>query len=318
MRALVTGGAGFVGRHLVDALLAAGHDVVAAGLAHGAQPAAERLAWRELDIVDAADCRAAIEEARPGWVFHLAGMAHVAACERDPERALAVNFGGTRAVLEACAAAAPRARVLLVSSAEVYGRVPADSPPITEDRPLRPATVYALTKACAELAGHRAAARGARVLIVRPFNHIGPGQSDEFVASAFARQLARIEAGSQPPVLRVGNLEAVRDLTDVRDAASAYVALMERAPDGGVYNVTSGRATSVRQLLELLVALCRQKVAVETDPERLRPIDVPRLHGSGAALERDTGPRSWRELRATLADLLDYWRAREPDASARR
>jgi hypothetical protein len=193
-------------------------------------------------------------------------------------------------VLEACAAAAPSARVLLVSSAEVYGRVAAGAP-IAEDRPLRPATAYALSKACAELAGHRAAARGARIVIVRPFNHIGPGQSDDYVASAFARQLARIEAGSQPPVLRVGNLEAVRDLTDVRDAASAYVAILERAPDGAVYNVTSGRATSVRQLLDGLVSLCRREVAVETDPARLRPIDVPVLHGSGAALERDVGPR---------------------------
>jgi GDP-4-dehydro-6-deoxy-D-mannose reductase len=317
VRALVTGGTGFVGRHLVDALVAAGHDVVAAGLAHGGLPAGERLEWRELDVTDAAACRAAVEESRPGWVFHLAGMAHVAGCERDPERALAVNFGGTRAVLEACAAAVPRARVLLVSSAEVYGRVAAGAP-ISEDRPLRPATAYALSKACAELAGHRAAARGARVVIVRPFNHIGPGQTDDYVASAFARQLARIEAGSQPPVLRVGNLEAVRDLTDVRDAAAAYVAILERAPDGAVYNVTSGRATSVRQLLDLLVSMCRREVSVETDSARLRPIDVPVLHGSGAALEADIGPRTWRELRETLADLLDYWRAREPDASARR
>jgi len=317
MRALVTGGAGFVGRHLVAALRAGGHDVVAAGLSHGDRDD-DGVRWRELDVVDGEACRALVAEARPDWVFHLAGLAHVAQCEREPERALAVNFGGTRRVLEACAAAARDARVMIVSSAEVYGHVPPERQPITEDQPRRPATAYALSKACAELAGQRAAAGGTRLLVVRPFNHIGPGQSDEFVASAFARQLARIEAGAQPPVLRVGNLEAVRDLTDVRDAVGAYVAAMERAPDGALFNVTSGRATSVRQLLDLLLSLCRSRVSVETDPARLRPVDVPVLHGSGAALERAVGWKAGRELRETLADLLDYWRAREPDASARR
>ncbi|HZM00134.1 MAG TPA: NAD-dependent epimerase/dehydratase family protein, partial [Planctomycetota bacterium] len=211
VRALVTGGAGFVGRHLIDALRAGGHAVLAAGLGHGDRDETDGVGWRELDVVDADRCRAVVEQAQPDWVVHLAGLAHVATCEQQPERALAVNFGGTRALLGACAAAAPRARVLLVSSAEVYGRVPAEKLPITEEHPLRPATAYALSKACAELAGRRAAANGSRVVIVRPFNHIGPGQSDEYVASAFARQLARIEAGLQPPVLRVGNLEAVRD-----------------------------------------------------------------------------------------------------------
>jgi GDP-4-dehydro-6-deoxy-D-mannose reductase len=317
VRALVTGGAGFVGRHLVAALRAGRHEVLAAGLGHGERDE-DGLRWRELDVVDGEACRAVVAEARPDWVFHLAGLAHVGLCERDPERTLAVNFGGTRRVLEACAAAARDARVMIVSSAEVYGHVPPERQPITEDQPLRPATAYALSKACAELAGQRAAADGMRLLVVRPFNHIGPGQSDEFVASSFARQLARIEAGAQPPVLRVGNLEAVRDLTDVRDAAGAYVAAMERAPDGALFNVTSGRATSVRQLLDLLLSLCRSRVSVEADPARLRPIDVPVLHGSSAALERAVGWKAGRELRETLADLLDYWRASEPDASARR
>lgn len=318
MRALVTGGAGFAGRHLVRALLAAGHEVLAAGLAHGGLPEAERLRWRELDVVDAAACRAVLDEARPDQVFHLAGLAHVAQCEREPEHALAVNFGGTRTVLAACAAAAPRAAVLLVSSAEVYGRVPAGQLPVTEDAPLRPSTAYALSKACAELAGLRAASAGQRVVIVRPFNHIGPGQSDDFVASAFARQLARIEAGLQEPVLKVGNLSAVRDLTDVRDTVAGYMLALERAGDGAVYNVTSGRATSVQQLLEQLVALCRRPVRVETDPARLRPVDLPIFHGSSAALQRDTGWSARRELSETLGDLLDYWRAREPELNERR
>jgi GDP-4-dehydro-6-deoxy-D-mannose reductase len=280
VRALVTGGAGFAGRHLVHGLIAAGHEVLSAGLEPGSPERAAGPRWRELDVTDAAGCREVVGEARPDWVFHLAGLAQVAFCEEEPERALAVNFGGTRRVLEACAAAAPRCRVLVVSSAEVYGRVAAERLPVTEEHPLRPATAYALSKACAEL--------------------------------------ARIEAGVQEPVLRVGNLAAVRDLTDVRDTVAAYLTLMEQAPAGSIYNVTSGRATSVQQLLDLLLSLCRRAVTVEIDPARLRPLDLPVFHGSSAALERDTGWRPRRELRQTLSDLLDYWRAKEPDASARR
>jgi GDP-4-dehydro-6-deoxy-D-mannose reductase len=299
-------------------LLAAGHEVVAAGLDHGHRAPSAGLQWRELDVTDARACRAVLDEARPEWLFHLAGLAQVADCEAAPERALHVNFGGTRIVLESTAASAPRCRVLLVSSAEVYGHVPPEQLPVTEDQPLRPFTAYALSKGCAELAGHRAAARGLRVVIVRPFNHIGPGQTDGFVASAFARQLARIEAGRQEPVLKVGNLSAVRDLTDVRDTAAAYLAVLERAPDGAIYNVTSGRATSVRELLDLLLSLCRRPVTVEVDPARLRPLDMPVFHGTSARLERETGWRPTRELRETLADLLDYWRATDVDAMARR
>lgn len=321
MRALVTGAAGFAGGHLVEALVAAGHETWAAdvaALAEGSAPPGAAARRRTLDVTDAEACRALVAEAAPDWVFHLAGIAHVREAEAAPGRALAVNFGGSRHVLEACLSAAPRSRVLLVSSGEVYGSVPTGRLPVTEDEPLRPGTLYAVSKAAAEMAAHHAAARGLAMVVLRPFNHIGPGQADTFVASAFARQIACVEAGLQEPVLRVGNLEAVRDLTDVRDTVRGYVRAAEAGRPGAVYNVTSGRPVRMRELLDTLVSLCRRPVAVEQDPARMRPVDVPVFHGSGERLARDTGFRAGLDLRRTLGDVLDYWRAREVSESERR
>jgi len=317
VRALVTGAAGFAGRHLCAALAAAGHDTLGTGLP-GMPPPPAGVAWTDLDVTDGAACRAALAAARPEWIFHLAGFSHVGRSESAPEECLRVNFGGTRALLEACLAAVPRPRVLLVSSPEVYGRMAPGAPPFTEDAPARPATVYGVSKAAAEAAAHHAAARGLEVVILRPFNHIGPGQVEDFVAAAFARQLARIEAGRQEPVLRVGNLSAVRDLCDVRDVVAAYVRAAEGARSGEAYNVTSGRAVSVQELLDELRALARVPVRVEQDPARLRAVDVPVIHGSGEKLLRDTGVRIDLDLRRTLRDVLDYWRATELADAARR
>jgi GDP-4-dehydro-6-deoxy-D-mannose reductase len=320
VRALVTGAAGFVGRHLCAALTAAGHETLATGLPADAQragvPAGTR--WLDLDITDAAACRALLAAEQPGWVFHLAGFAHVGRAEAAPEDCLRVNFGGTRAVLEAALACTPRPRVLLVSSSEVYGRVPEAEQPVVEARPLLPSTVYAVSKAAAEMAGQHAAARGLPLVILRPFNHIGPGQSDDFVASAFAHQLARIESGAQEPVLRVGNLSAVRDLSDVRDVVAAYLRVAESGRAGETYNVTSGHAVAVSEILDGLRALVRVPVRVEVDPARLRPVDVPLFHGSGEKLFREVGVRIVLDLPRTLGSVLDYWRATETAAVPRR
>ncbi len=317
VRALVTGAAGFAGRHLLVALQRAGHEAVGAGFREP-DGAPEGFPFHDLDVTARDACRALVAQCRPDAVFHLAGIAHVTRAEADPEACLAVNFGGSRAVLEACLAASPRPRVLLVSSAEVYGPVRAGEPALTEDHPLRPATAYAVSKAAAELAGHHAAARGLPVVIVRPFNHIGPGQSDDFVASAFARQVARIEAGRQEPVVSVGNLQAVRDLTDVRDTVAGYLRALEAGRDGAAYNVTTGTAVPVRDLLDVLLGLSRVPVTVRTDPARLRAVDVPGFHGSGERLAAGTGFRARLDLRRTLGDVLDYWRAREPGPDDRR
>ena len=309
MRCLVTGAGGFAGGHLVTALLAREHEVWASGLdpLGDLTPAGTHDA--PLDVTDRAACNALVRECRPDWVFHLAGFAHVGKAEQEPEECLAVNFGGTRNLLEACLEASPDSRFLLVSSAEVYGRVAPGAPPLPETAPMRPATVYAVSKAASELAGYHAHARGLDVVILRPFNHIGPGQSADFVSSAFARQVAAIEAGLQEPVLRVGNLGAVRDFCDVRDAMATYVMLAARGGSGEIYNVTSGVGVSIREVLTTLISLSRVEVRVETDPERLRTLDIPALHGSGEKLVRLMGRHLELDLERTLGDVLDYWRA---------
>ncbi len=317
MRALVTGAGGFAGRHLAAELLVQGHAVTACGLA-GAGTPPDGARWLDLDVTDAQACRAVLAAERPEWIFHLAGVAHVGRAEAAPDECLRVNFGGTRSVLAAALEHAPAARVVLASSAEAYGRVPPDALPVTEERALRPATLYAASKAAAEMLAHHAAARGLDVVILRPFNHAGPGQSDDFVTAAFARQLARIEAGCQEPVMRVGNLSAVRDLCDVRDVARAYVGAARAARAGEAYNVTTGRGVAVSEILDTLRALARVPVRVETDPARLRPVDVPVFHGCGEKLARDTGVRLVLDLQTTLRDVLDYWRAIEPAGSERR
>ncbi len=317
MRALVTGGAGFAGRHLLDALRAAGHEAHAADL-HSVEKPTDAARHHLLDVTDAAACRALIGQLRPDWLFHLAGFAHVGKAEQAPDACLAVNFGGTRAVLEACVSASPATRVLLVSSAEVYGRVTEAALPVTEDAPLAPTTVYAVSKAAAEMAGHHARARGVSVVILRPFNHVGPGQSPDFVASAFAQQVARIEQGLQEPVLRVGNLEARRDLLDVRDTVVGYVLAAQAGRPDATYNVCSGRAVVMRDILDTLLSLSTVDVRVEQDPSRMRALDMPVFLGSGETLRRDTGFVPQRVLRDTLRDVLDYFRATAAEECARR
>lgn len=308
MRALLTGAGGFAGRHLIERLLAEGHEVVASD--HGAPaglPAGVETV--RLDVTDAEACWNVIHDSRPDALFHLAAQAHVSAAEADPERTLAVNVGGTRNVLEACLDGHANVRVLFVSSAEVYGRVEPGDLPVREDQPLRPATLYAVSKAQGEAHVHHAVARGLHAVVARSFNHIGPGQADSFVTGAFAHQVARIEAGDQEPVIRVGNLEAVRDLCDVRDVARAYIDCISHGQPGDVFNVTSGRGVRIADLLEGLVELARVDVKIEVDPARLRPLDVPVFHGCGERLAGLTGFRASVPLQDTLRDVLDGWRA---------
>jgi GDP-4-dehydro-6-deoxy-D-mannose reductase len=195
--------------------------------------------------------------------------------------------------------------VLITGSAQVYGT---HAEAITEDAPIAPANPYGVTKLAQELT---AAASGLPVLLARPFNHAGPRQSPAYVSSAFAQQIAVIEAGRAEPVIRVGNLESKRDLTDVRDTVRAYQALVESGVPGRPYNVCSGRALGMREILDILLSLARVRVRIEVDPARLRPSDNPTILGSHARLTADTGWRPEIPIEQTLSDLLDYWRTRE-------
>lgn len=299
MRAVVTGGLGFVGRHLVAHLVASGDDVTT--LDHSGDHA--------VDITDAAAVAAAIEAAAPDAVYHLAGWADVGASWSDPVRVLRVNAEGTLNVLRACEGASV-ARVLAVASADVYGIATEADLPLRETSPLRPTSPYAASKAAADaLALQAFLGHGLGVIRVRPFNHLGPGQSEQFVAPALAARIARAELDGATSI-PVGNLSARRDLTDVRDVVRAYRLLLERGEPGEVYNVCSGRDVSIQALADQLVELATRPIDLTPDPALLRPVDLPVLRGDASKLRAATGWEPEIPIEQTLADLLDDMRAR--------
>jgi GDP-4-dehydro-6-deoxy-D-mannose reductase len=304
---LVTGAAGFAGSHLLDSLAADGIDLVAwfrPGNNGAAGPYG--VAWEAIELLDAEAVSAAIARIRPAVVYHCAGAAHVAQSWDTVADTLAVNVLGTHHLMEALRTYAPSAALLITSSALVYG--PGDEP-ISESRPLLPASPYGLSKLSQEMVGTEDSDGRPAVFIARPFNHFGPRQAPTFVSAAFARQIAEIEAGLRPPVIRVGNLEAKRDLTDVRDTVRAYRLIVEHGVPGRPYNVCSGHAVTVQEILDRLVSRARVTVTVEIDPSRFRPNDTPLVVGNPARIRTELGWSPSIPLPQTIADLLEYWRA---------
>jgi GDP-4-dehydro-6-deoxy-D-mannose reductase len=301
MRALVTGGRGFVGTHLVAHLADLGDDVTVVDHADGG-----------VDICDPDATREAIGAARPEVVYHLAGFADVGGSWRDPAAALRLNAFGTLSVLEACRAAGVE-RVVCVASADVYGLVTEDELPLDEDADIRPTSPYAASKVAADALAQQAhLGHGQAVLRVRPFNHIGPGQSEHFVAPALAGRIARAERDGDE-VVAVGNLTARRDLTDVRDVVRAYRLLAERGEAGAVYNICTGRDVAIQSLADELLQMADRPLRLEADPELLRPVDLPVLRGDPGRLRAATGWEPRIPLEQTLRDLLDDLRARVRD-----
>lgn len=299
MRAVVTGGLGFVGQHLVRHLRDAGDDVTT--LDHRGENA--------VDITDGPAVAAVLTEVAPEAVYHLAGWADVGASWADPLTVLRVNAEGTLHVLRACTAAGV-GRVLAVASADVYGVVTEDELPLTEDSPLRPTSPYAASKLAADALAQQAfLGHGLGVVRVRPFNHLGPGQSEQFVAPAIAARIARAERDGSDSI-PVGNLSARRDVTDVRDVVRAYRLLVERGRPGEVYNVCTGRDLAIQTLADLLVGLARRPIELVTDPALLRPVDLPVLRGDASKLRAATGWEPSIPIEQTVADLLDDMRQR--------
>jgi GDP-4-dehydro-6-deoxy-D-mannose reductase len=297
VRVLVTGARGFAGRHLTAALRSRGHVVIEAD--HGAHDDA-----LPVDVTDALAVRAAFDLARPEAVAHLAAQASPRSSLDDPGGTFEVNTRGTLHVLEAARAVAQdglRPRVLLTSSADVYGAQPREAYPLRETAPPLPRNPYAASKEAAEaFAVAYARSYGLDVVIARAFNHIGPGQDERFSVAAFAAQIARVATGRER-VVRVGNLEASRDILDVRDVCDAYALLLEGGGCAGeIYNVASGAATTMRELLRRLIEIARVPVEVREDPDRMRPADVPLSVGDATKLRAATG---W-EPRISLAAAL--------------
>lgn len=299
MRAVITGGLGFVGRHLERHLLGLGDEVLTI----------DRHGDHAVDITDGPAVTQKLAELEPDAVYHLAGWADVGASWKDPVGAFRANAEGTLHVLRACIDAKV-GRVLAVASADLYGVVTPDELPLTESSPLRPTSPYGASKAAAEALAQQAfLGHGLGVIRVRPFNHLGPGQAEGFVAPALAARIARAERDDHSTI-PVGNLTARRDLTDVRDIVRAYRLLVERGEPGEVYNVCSGRDLAIQELADHLVTLARRPITLETDESLLRPVDLPVLRGDPSKLREATGWSPEIEIEQTLADLLDDMRTR--------
>lgn len=313
MRALITGINGFVGGHLAEHLLGLGrHEVW--GLTRGPgrlQPFLRGLV-REVhaDLSDAEATMAAIVAAQPSVIYHLAGQPFVPESFRDPAGTLSANTLGALHIFLTLIEYRMRARVLVVGTNEEYGTITEEDLPIGEGTPLRPANPYGVSKAAQSLLAQQYhLSHGLDVVRVRPFTHIGPRQNERFVTASFARQIARIERGLQPPVVQVGNLSARRDFTDVRDMVRAYALLAEHGRPGAVYNAGSGEAVMVRELLDYLLEVSTARVEVRLNPELMRPIDIPLVVCDATRLRERTGWAPQIPLRQTLADILDHWRA---------
>jgi GDP-4-dehydro-6-deoxy-D-mannose reductase len=310
---LVTGASGFVGLHLVNHLLAAGDRPVAGAIRPGTgrPELSAKIPTVELDLTGAEATRRVIEQFQPAAVYHLAAQASVGESHADPLGTFFNNVGSQINLFEALLACGLRPRMLVVGSNEEYGLVNADELPVCETNELRPLSPYAVSKVAQDLLGYQYyVAHDLPIVRVRPFTHTGPGQEARFVTADFARQIARIEAGLQPAVIRVGNLDARRDLTDVRDVVRAYRLLLLHGEAGAVYNVGSGQAVSIQALLDGLLALSRVPVRVELDPDKLRPSEAPPQFADCQKLHVRTGWRPEIPLQQTLADVLDDWRDR--------
>jgi GDP-4-dehydro-6-deoxy-D-mannose reductase len=313
VRVLVTGVAGFVGGHVVDFLRGEQPEATVVGLDNHPGTRAQTLGIEivQVDLQDAASVKAAIDRVRPDRLIHLAAQSSPQRSWDDPAGTLRTNVLGMLHLLEAVRSGGGAPRILAVGSTDEYGLVKPDEVPLREDAPLRPTSPYAASKiAQGYLALQYALSPGLHVVRTRTFHHTGPRRGEQFAESSFARQLAEIEIGQRPPRLLVGNLQAVRDFTDVRDVVRAYWLLLERGAPGEVYNVCSGRGVRLADLLDRLIALSGLRVEVQVDAARLRTVDAPILVGDPGRLRAATGWEPTIPLDRTLRDLLDYWRAR--------
>ncbi|HLJ92954.1 MAG TPA: GDP-mannose 4,6-dehydratase [Gemmataceae bacterium] len=314
MRILLTGVSGFAGGHLAEALLEQGGVELYGTGQRGQWPSelwhlADRVVLRRCPLDDGATIEALLREIQPEQIYHLAGYSDAGRSFREAEDAWAGNLTGTRCLYDAILRWGGRPRILYVGSGIVYGDLEDPTRAHDELSPLRPASPYAASKAAADLLSYQyARCAGLDIVRVRPFNHIGPRQSPQYAVAHFAQQLAAIDCGKQAPLLETGNLDPRRDLTDVRDMVRAYMLLMERGRSGEVYNVGTGQAHSMREVLNRLLALTRVPIEVRQRPGLVRATDTNVILADPSKLRSEVGWQPQRSLDQTLVDTLDYWR----------
>lgn len=323
MRALITGITGFAGSHLAEYLLAEHPDVQVFGTyrwrsrMENVEHLRSQVELLEADLRDYTSMHAALERSRPDYIFHLAAQSFVPSSWKAPNDTLVTNVSGQTNLFEAVRSLKLDPAIQIACSSEQYGLVLPDEVPIKETNPLRPLSPYAVSKVAQDYLGYQYfQSYGLRVIRTRGFNHTGPRRGHVFVTSNFCSQVAAIELGLQEPVIRVGNIDAIRDFTDVRDMVRAYWLAVTKAKPGEVYNIATGHGISIRDMLDKVLSLSNVDVRVEVDPDRLRPSDVEILIGDSSKFRADTGWEPRIPFDQTVRDLLDYWR--ETLASRRR
>jgi GDP-4-dehydro-6-deoxy-D-mannose reductase len=310
-RVFITGATGFVGRHLSRLLRERGIDI--SGTCFPDEPGPEDQEICRVDLRSAERLSEALAGARPDWVIHLAAQSNVRRSWDNRRETLETNVLGTSNLYEAVRRSAPSARLLFISSSDVYGVLSPGERNFREDDPVEAVSPYAYSKIAGELlCRFYVKVEKLDIVIVRSFPHTGPGQAPDFVFSDWARQVARIEKGLAEPVISTGNLAVRRDYADVRDVVRAYVLLMEKGRTGEIYNICSGRTVLLGEALETLLSLSKLRVEVRQDPSKLRKTDIPFLGGDCAKLRGETGWAAAIPLEQTLGDLLAYWRAQTP------
>lgn len=310
MKALIVGGAGFVGNYLMDHLL---HDlkwsISITKLKHEVVER-EKVSIYDLNIMDSNAVYDLLNEIKPDCIFHLAAQSSVSLSWENPGLTIDVNIKGSINLLDAVRRLNYKPRILLIGSGEEYGQIYPQEIPVKEDNVIRPLNIYAITKACQSMIGKLYAdAHKMDVIIARAFNHIGPKQSPMFVVADFCKQVAEIEKGLFDPVIKVGNLNAARDFTDVRDVVRAYSLLIQTGKPGEIYNVGSGKAISINEILHKVLSLATCPISIQVDEKKIRPLDTPIVKSDITKLVTCTGWSPKIPLEQTLSDTLNYWRS---------
>ncbi len=306
---MIIGAAGFVGSYLAAELMKRHGMEVHATKLGGEGLAISNAQIYDLDILNKDEIVTLLYKVRPDYIFHLAAQSSVSVAWKNPQLTVDINVKGSLNVLDAVRELFYKPRVLLIGSGEEYGHIREDETPIKEDNHIRPGNIYAATKACQNMiAAIYTQAYDMHLISVRAFNHIGPQQSPIFVVSDFCKQVAEIEAGKKAPVMYVGNLSAKRDFTDVRDVARAYALLAQKGKPGETYNVGSGRSYEIREILDLIISMSTAEIRVETDPNKIRPVDVPVIEADITKLREATGWEPEITLRETIWEIMEDWR----------
>lgn len=314
-KALITGITGFAGSHLAELLLKERVEI------HGIKRWRSKtenidhiqnnLNWHEADMLDAHSLYKIIDDVKPDYIFHLAAQSYVYSSWDSPANTMEVNVTGSVNLFEAVRKSGLPISMQIACSSEEYGMVMPDEIPIKETNPLRPLSPYAVSKVAMDYLGYQYhQSYGTKIIRTRGFNHTGPRRGDVFSESTFAKQIAQIEKGKQKPVVNVGNLDAVRDYTDVRDMVRGYYVAVQKCDPGEVYNICSGKGWKIKDVLELLLSLSKKKIEVKQDPDRLRPSDVEVLIGDNTKFVKKTKWKPKIKFEKTMEDLLNYWRER--------